>query len=160
MDLNDTMKLGKGYWIIADADQLWQVNSSAVTTRTELDVTTVTPSATIGGYYKATLPVTKNGEIKKIMVGNPFPRSFKWKDVKYIDASSTVFSPDQVATSYNTTAYVYDISSQTGQPYRAITANGTPGFNSEIAAYQGFWIKEESTSLDNQSFKLAIPFEK
>jgi len=156
---SDSMELGKGYWIITDANKTWKVDNTAVTTRTQLDTTTITsPPTTVGGYYFVGLPVIVSGETKKLMYGNPFPRSFKWKDLRV--GRSGVYGPIYTSIVYNPTGYVYDTSSQEGQPYRAITATGTPGISDQIAPYEGFWIQETDENYDYTGYELGIPFEK
>jgi hypothetical protein len=147
---SESMELGKGYWIIADKNVTLKVDSNAVTSRTPLSRVT---DNTVAGFYDAALPPLVSGDEKKIMVGNAFPRSFKWEHLE-IETGTSVQFP---AGLYEATGYVYD-TTQTGQPYRAITAN-TPGISGEIKAYQGFWIKDLGTH-DATGVKLGVPFEK
>lgn len=159
MNENDPMELGKGYWIIADANQTWKVDDPVVTTRTPLVPTeTVSPGSvdSVGGYYQYTLPSTGINNTKKIMVGNPFPRSFNLDQLQL--GINIYFQFGTVVTFYEPTCYVYD-TSQSGQPYRALS-NITPGFDDKIAPYQGFWIKQNSSTEDVSGLKLAFPFEK
>ena len=158
LEATDTMELGKGYWIITDTDQTWKVDDPVVTTRTQLDTSTITPPpATVGGYYISALPTIVSGETKKLMYGNPFPRAFKWKDL--LVGRSGSYGPISASIVYEPTGYVYD-TSQPGQPYRAITDAGTPGISDEIAPYEGFWIKETDLNYDFTGYKIVYPFEK
>ena len=159
VDIDTPMELGKGYWIITDANKTWKVDDPVVTTRTQLVTTeTVSPGGvdSVGGYYLYELPSTGINNTKKIMVGNPFPRSFNLNQLKL--GISSYFTFGTVVTFYDPTCYVYD-TSQSGQPYRALS-NITPGFDNEVAAYQGFWIKQNSSTDDVSGLKLAFPFEK
>ncbi len=149
----DAMELGKGYWIIADHDVTLKVDGdssvpSGVTTRTQLTRSVTSPD--VAGYYDFLLPDLVTGEEKKIMVGNSFPRVFKWEYLQILDQPFP-------ASVYHATGYVYD-PTQSGQPYRAITAN-TPGISGEIKPYQGFWIKDLGTH-NASNITLGIPFEK
>ena len=91
------------------------------------------------------------------MVGNPLARAFKWKYL-LIGGTSYINLSTSGQTLYHSTGYVYD-ETQTGQPYRAITGTGTPGFSDEIKPYQGFWMKDLG-NYDVTGMKLAIPFMK
>jgi len=154
----EVMELGRGYWIIADHNVTLQADSNAVTTRTPLDTNIITsPPTTVGGYYFAALPVIVSGETKKLMYGNPFPRAFKWKDLQV--GRSGVYGRFDTSIVYNPIGYVYDTSSQEGQPYRAIAAN-TPGISDQIEPYEAFWIQETEEDYDFTGYELAIPFEK
>jgi hypothetical protein len=158
MELTDSMELGKGYWIITDGlfGITWKVDAAAVTTRTPLRITNEVKFA---GRYDFTLPViTTTDDPKKVMVGNPFPRKTYWDSAELlIDGTAQPLNFNGII---NTTAYAYDISSGTGQPYRAMTYN-TPGLTEPLEPYQGFWIRvEPAVDLAAGSLKLTLPFEK
>ena len=158
MGSNEEMKLGQGYWIIADHDVTLKADSNAITSRTAL-TRIVTTTAVVAGYYEATLPDMASNVEKKIMMGNPFPRAFKLAHMAFEAGGGDFLWGAQ--NEYHKTVYVYDITDPngTGQPYRAITVTGTPGINGEIKPYQGFWIKDLG-ALTYSGAKLAIPFEK
>jgi len=159
MSENDPMVLGQGYWIIADQNVTLKADANAITTRTLLDTTNA--NATIAGFYKSFILPGNLGHDAKIMVGNPFPRVIKWKDVTQSGNGGQV--PINGGTGYeflNPTGYVYDTTQtgSTGQPYRAITATGTPGINGEIKPYQGVWIKKVLDAVVTGT--IDFPFEK
>ena len=147
-DVNQPMELGKGYWIITNADRLLEVQN--ITTRTQ--ITSISNTSDIVGYYEFPLPPVSTTNDVKIMVGNPFPRAFKWADVRVDTNGSLGYVVDPVA-------YVYDVTDPdgTGQPYRAVTTT-TPGLNGEIPPYTGFWIKKSDQSASGHT--LSFPFVK
>lgn len=153
----EVMELGKGYWIIADHDVTLQADSNAVTTRTPVDVSKIPASDSVGAYYFAALPDhVAGGTMKKMMMGNAFPRAFNWTELMVYDG--TVGSLFSDGTYYDPTGYVYDVSSTTGQPYRAVTA--TPGFDGDVQPYQAFWIKQVDTGANVTGLEIALPIEK
>ena len=158
-DVNSPMVLGKGYWIITDDDRLLEVQSTMP--RTQLDTATGI-TAPAGGFYVRDLPDSVSGTVKKLIVGNPFPRAFKWQYLNiYIDGNWYPFG-DANNDVYHHTGYVYDVDTPdipTGQNYRAITAAGTPGFSDEIKPYQGVWI-EDLGAYNKTGLKLGFPFMK
>ena len=64
---------------------------------------------------------------------------------------------DAATTGYiNETVYLYDSTSTSGQPYKALTE--TPGFENLVTVYDGFGIRlEENATLGD---KLRIPLVK
>ena len=93
------------------------------------------------------------------MAGNPFPRVVKWSEVRSGDGEVSGRVPlDDGGSLVDPKAYVYD-STQNGQPYRAVTANGTPGVSDEIKPYQGFWIRRNGVT-GGATQTLGLPFEK
>ena len=154
----EVMELGRGYWIIADHNVTLQADSNAVTTRTPSDVSKIQASDSVGAYYYFALPDHVIGSMKKMMIGNTFPRVFNWTELMLYNTSNDNTLPFENSGYYNNTGYVYDISSSTGQPYRAVTA--TPGFDGEIKPYQAFWIKQEDKGENISVLELAIPIEK
>jgi len=147
---SEAMELGRGYWIIADADVTLRANAgngTAITKRTQLNTTLSTQE--VAGNYKFALKDVSTSNVVKIMVGNPFPRTIKWSNV-------TENLSDPLGGVVDSTAYAYDATSTTGQPYRAITA--TPGFDGEIAPYQAVWIKQNIQSAS--AITINLPFEK
>ena len=158
MGVNDPMEVGKGYWIIADQNRTVEIATAQVSTYTSIDtVDAGDPKPTeVGGYYEFAIPAA-NGSVQKVMVGNPYPRTIHWKYVKEND--NNILGRRDLGTFFvDPKAYVYD-KTQSGQPYRAITATGTPGFNSEIKPFEGFWIKRTATAGPGTE-SLSIPFEK
>ena len=158
------MVLGKGYWIIADKNATLKADGDSVvgtgiTTRTALDTTDAT--AEIAGFHDFELPaIAAIDDPKKVMVGNPFPRRINWVDTQR-GLGGTNLKGSIDGTYINTTAFVYDNTSITSQPYRAITQS-TPGFPNTMEAYQGFWIQVETPSYDISAgtLHLNLAFEK
>ena len=160
---NSPIEQGKSYWIIADANRTWKVDSAASISHTEINTTIVTPTDVIAGVYAIPLPRADqnvSGDVfAKVMLGNPFARSFEWTNVQYYsvsDANRTLTNANTKGY-MNSTAYIYDSSITSGQPYTAVTS--TPGVGTTtIPVNQGFWIKmlEDAATGD----KLLIPLEK
>ncbi len=157
---------GKSYWIIADANRTWKVDSTASSTRTDLNTTIVPNPDVVAGTYAIALPIADQNltgiSWAKVMVGNPFAHSFEWTNVQYLvpDVVSDVnisLSEAETLGLMDSTAYVYDSSSTSGQPYTAVTV--TPGVGTKtISVNQGFWIKILNNALIGN--KLLIPLEK
>jgi hypothetical protein len=163
LDLTTSIEQGKSYWIIADANSTWKVDSTASSTRTDLNTTLVPNPNLVAGTYPITLPTADqnvSGEIyAKVMVGNPFSRSFEWSNVQYYSVSDANISLDSAETSnyMDSTAYIYDSASTSGQPYTAVTT--TPGVGSKtVPVNKGFWIKILANAQSGD--KLLIPLEK
>ena len=161
MTETDVMELGKGYWIIADQNATLKADAPAITQRSGSIVFTDT-FPEVGGYLEYALPMSVNGTVKKIMVGNPFPRALDWNFAGVHNSQGNYLLHDQTfGDEYNPTGYVYDSSQTagTGQPYRAVTA--TPGFGSVIEPYQAFWIRDNGNfSGTNPDRKFFLPFMK
>ncbi len=158
----DVMKLGQGYWIIADHDVTLKADENAVTTRTDGSQVNsgAIPNETIKMTYTHILPEGNTSSVQKVMVGNPYPRTFQWENLYYKNWKAGMLNAEPIysATSIQYIepyAYVYD-TTQSGQPYRAITAT-TPGMDGEIAPYQAFWMNLKALDSANMLF---IPFEK
>ncbi len=155
MTASDPMELGKGYWIIADHNVTLQVDDNVQAGRTSITRMAPGNDPKYVGSYDAPLPDLVAGDEKKVMMGNPFPRAFKWTNLQI---GGTSFVPLLNNSFYNDTGYVYD-NTQSGQPYRAITATGTPGIADEIKPYEAFWLKDLGANTVS-GLKLALPFEK
>jgi len=163
LDESSPVVQGKSYWIIADANVTWKVDSAASTTRTDLDTALVPYPNLSAGVYALALPaadqnLSGNASWSKVMIGNPFARTFEWGNVQYSTAADGNIALDTAELSgyMDSTAYVYDSAVVSGQPYEAIQA--TPGFNRPIGVNEGLWVKmlNNATSSD----QLLIPFEK
>ena len=171
MVTTDAMELGISYWIISDKDVALKADGDAsagtgITSYSPIDFSD--PSSNrpvdVAGYYLVTLPAI-SGTKPKVMVANPYPRVIQWNKVMVQDDALSERAPidqqNQLSGGeiVNPIGYIYDTTQTagTGQPYRAITANGTPGFNAEVNPYQGIWIKKE---IGVANARLCMPFEK
>ena len=154
---------GKSYWIIADANSTWKVDSTISTTQTDLNTTLVPNQDVVAGTYPIALPIADQNlsgdAFAKVMVGNPFPRSFEWANVQYYSVSDGNISLSVAKTSnyMESTAYIYDSSVASGQPYTAVTATPGVGTNT-VPENTGFWIKILEGAVAGD--KLLIPLEK
>lgn len=96
LDESSTIVQGKSYWIIADANVTWKVDSTASSTRTDLNTTMVPDPDVMAGTYAISLPIADqnvSGDIyAKVMVGNPFAHSFEWTNVQYYSVSDANIS--------------------------------------------------------------------
>ena len=160
MTENTLVEQGKSYWIICDHNVTTRVDASVSNTRTSFDALASTDVA-IPGYYEFPLPdIIANETARKIMVGNPFPRTFKWIDL--LEKVGSTRSPVG-GVIVDATGYVYDTETPdmtNGQNYRVISSTGTPGFSDEIKPNQGFWIKQNNQTVGYSGLSLSLPFEK
>ncbi|MGB5965832.1 MAG: hypothetical protein WBG65_09930 [Sulfurimonadaceae bacterium] len=162
MELNSTMVQDKSYWIIADTNSSWRVNRGVSQTRTDLNTSFISDPVMAGAYAIALPTADQNvsGDIyAKVMVGNTFAGSFEWTNVQYYSVSDANISLATAKTSsyMESTAYTYDSSITTGQPYTAVT--DTPGVGSKtIDVNEGFWIKMLVNAQPGD--KLLIPYQK
>ncbi len=145
---------GKGYWIISDRNVTTRVDSSISPTRTATDANLSKPVG-VGTQSIVALP---DGNAT-VLVSNNLPRSFQWGNIViYVGSPSGVTpmnSPAAATVLQNATGYVYD-ATQTGQPYRAVSA-AAPGLGDTIKAGEGFWVKVLEP---NTGVELALPYEK
>ncbi len=165
LDGNDTVKPGKGYWIISASD-------TNMTIDTSLNGLAFTPeqnasnlgisNAHFDDLNMTQLPDTDNSNGKKIMMGNPFPKSIYLSNVYFSHGSSNSGyhqMGDTVNDAYiNQTVYTYEHEGTSKNDYVAITPD-TPGFTDRIDPMTGFWIKLESNTSAGSNY-LTFPLEK
>jgi hypothetical protein len=110
---------------------------------------------TIAAQRYLALPSYVDEAGSRLMVNNPFPRTVRAADIRFIHlpaASSELTLQAADAANYLAqTLYVYDPNSTipTGQNYRAITPNGTPPFQDRIQGYEGFWVRLKAAATSN-----------
>ena len=164
---SDTVKAGKGYWIISLND----ANMSIDHTLPGLNFTAVQAATNFGisnpvfdDVNLTQLPNSDLNSAKKVMMGNPFPLKMQLSDVYFSHGGgSGTYNPMDSAVSspnvpyINATVYTYDHSGTSQNNYIAITPD-TPGFTDHIDPMTGFWIKLETGQTGSNY--MTFPFEK
>ena len=172
-ELESTMKPGKGYWLIVDADKTMKMD----TTATGISATVTQAKTDFNGigvnddtfdqvmeYGSPKLPNSQTDRKTKIMLGSPFFKTFNSGRIHFSnDALGQGYKPmaDSAVTPYAEQIFYAhdsaDLSATTS--YYAITPAGTPGFGDEITPMLGFWmlIKQNSGSAGNS---ITYPFMK
>ena len=98
-------------------------------------------------------------DIARVMVANPFPRPFKWKELIFADISG-VRAVASFGPQIDPVGYIYDPTSTSGQPYITVGDPGeTPGVTDEVKPYQGFWVivKEGADLTPTSGGQLDVP---
>jgi hypothetical protein len=170
---NDSMEPGKGYWLIVDVDKTMKMNTavgglSATTTQAKTNFTGFGSSSDsfeqVMEYSGASkLPDSQTDRKTKIMLGNPFIRTFKSGQIYFNNDALSQYYPLADANTANyveQTLYAHDDSGlSAATSYYAITPAGTPGFGDAVDPMLGFWmlIKQSSGSANNS---ITYPLEK
>jgi len=170
LDANDTVEPGKGYWIITATDRNMTIDHTlsglAFTSERNASDFDITNSYFTTVHVRQ-LPDSDENGTKKVMLGNPFPRS--------IHLNNIYFSHDDANSSYNPmsdnndsdenpnapyidgTVYTFDKQSTNNVDYEAISPD-TPGFSNLISPMTGFFIILKSGSTGSNY--MAFPYEK
>lgn len=159
MGVDDVVEQGKGYWIICDHNVTTRVDSTISSTRTNTG--TFWASGEAAAHTLLSLPALDAAAgLVKVLLSNSLSRALDWNySLISIDGSFVSMgsgnSPQMLT---NATAYVYD-TTQTGQPYRAIST--TPGLSSTIEAGEGFWVEINATLVNSSTTNnLLLPYMK
>ncbi len=170
LDANDTVEPGKGYWIITATDRNMTIDHTlsglAFTSERNASDFDITNSYFTTVHVRQ-LPNSDENGTKKVMLGNPFPRS--------VHLNNIYFSHDDANSSYNPmsdnndsdenpnapyidgTVYTFDKQSTNNVDYEAISPD-TPGFSNLISPMRGFFIILKSGSTGSNY--MAFPYEK
>lgn len=137
----NTVVPGKGYWIITDLNQTWAVDtnlSSLSKTVGTLAVDHNVSSPNFTDVKSYTLTDTSSTELKKLMLGNPFHKTFEVGDL-FLKHGGGNFAPmsQQGDYIYNS-VYQHDSTSLSGLEYDVVSA--TPGLQHTIESGVGFWV--------------------
>ena len=162
MSSDDTLEVGKSYWIIADNDHILNIDKSL----TGLSPTDTQDSSSVGiddnnftKIKEINLPANSDIFPKKYMTGNVFPYRFDISDLYFSHNNSSYTYIGDTNNSYiNSVIYTHDspkISDTDG--YTAFDPT-TPGFQGEIKPMEGFFIKLK-ISPSIQTNHLAFPLE-
>jgi hypothetical protein len=167
---SDTVVPGASYWIITDADHTITIDKGI----TGLSPTSTTPANNLNGVndpdftetYLHNLPdnnMNTAGNIKKVMIGNPFPYAFELENLYFSHnaAGGNDYYPmgsNQNDTYINATVYKHD-DPRTGPVDGYVAINpGTPGFTTGgIKAMEGFFIKLPEVAGDSTLNYFAHP---
>ena len=161
MDPTDTVIAGKGYWIITDQNQTWKVDKTLTGLSKTVAVTAQNHNVTSENFTKVksyTLTDTSNTYLKKLMLGNPFLKSFDAGDLFLSHDGTTNFAPiNQNSDFVNNAVYMHDSTSLQGDEYDVISA--TPGLGHSVEPGVGFWVILK-TNADETSNTIDYPFTK
>lgn len=171
MNETDTVRPGKGYWIIADQDVNMTVDLGAtddIIKKTEVEgegnYTGVSGSAFDEVMYYPLLN-SQTDRKTKVMLGNPFPKKFELSDMHYNSGhkGTTYYPMDDTANigayvEYSVYAHDSSNTSSSNDEYIAITP-GTPGMSSPIEPMIGFFLLMR-VDPDAQSNNVVFPLEK
>ena len=164
---DDNLTQGISYWIITDGDYNVTIPKTLANLKPTGTIDANDSSVDIDDkdfshVHTHSLPdnqMTKGGDSKKYMAGNPFPYAFYMKNLYFSHGSTggTYHSMDDNSSneSYiNMTFYKHD-SNETSPTngYTAVSA-GTPGFDKYgLEAMEGFFLKiEDNSSTENNKF--------
>jgi len=167
LEENATLKVGVSYWIITDANKTINIDK----TLNGLSPTTTTDTSDVSidddlfdKVHEFDLPANDADNVKKLMVGNPFPYRFDFSKL-YFKNEDTNYS--SMASSNNddyilARIYTHDSSDTSdknvsnGGGYSVIVPQ-TPGLSEgQIVPMEGFFIELEKQS-DEKSNKFAYP---
>ena len=166
MDANDSVKPGKGYWIITDAGAVgatktWSCNTNLPGLSETVPASPVnhaTGSVNVDSVYTYTLPNSSATSWKKVMVGNPFSKAFLLKDLFYshndglFEAMGTVANDPYIEN----VVYRHDSTARDSYSYIAVSPT-TPGLDGgTIDPTMGFWIRLNDAN-DTLSNRLDFP---
>jgi len=165
----DYIEAGKGYWIIADSTKNVRINRPlsgiAQTYTTDANLTLVPPyydqnSAAFEKIMAYQLPSSSDTDFRKVMLGNPFFKSYNLSDMylsnngaPYVSLSG--FLP---GSTIEPIVYIKDSTDTTTGNYIALDPGGTPGFGDRVPVMQGFWIKLNAGNSNTNT--ITFPFEK
>jgi len=164
LEANDTVKPGKGYWIITATDR----NMTIDTTLSDLNFTAVQPASNFDindtafdDLNHSRIPDSSDSYSKKIMLGNPFPKEIDLSHL-YFSHGGDSGSYHPIGDDYNdaylySTIYTYDHTGTQNSNYIAITPI-TPGFSDKVDPMTGFFLILKSDQ--NGSNYLTFPYEK
>ena len=163
MSADDTLEVGKSYWIIANSDKTLNIDKNL----TGLSPTDTTDSSTVGiddnnftEVKEIDLPANSDANCKKYMSGNVFPYAFDLNDLYFKHGTGTYYPMgDSNNDSYiSPVVYIHDSPEISGcDGYVAIDPS-TPGFEGQIEPMEGFFIKLKINS-STEANKFAFPLE-
>ena len=163
MESDDTVENGKGYWIITDADVTMKIDTNlsglSLTSTESKDNYTGVNSNSFDDVRLRILPDSQNDRKTKVMIGNPFPQSFKLADMYYNHNGGTYYpmGDSNISSYVEDAVYYHDSSDITSDQYIAITPI-TPGFIHEVDAMIGFFFMMKVDSQE-QNNSVLFPFE-
>jgi len=170
LEANDTVEPGKGYWIITATDRNMTIDHtlSGLSFTSEQNASDLNINdddfATV---HRRQLPDSDEEKTKKVMLGNPFPRSMQLNDIyfshnnadsDYNPMSNSDDSDENPNAPYiKGTIYTFNKQSTSNLDYKAISPD-TPGFTDTIDPMTGFFIILKSG--ETGSNYMAFPYEK
>ena len=165
----DEIETGKGYWIISKYDKTVGINRPLAgigqTYTTDANLTLVPPyydqaSAAFEKIMEYQLPSSSDTDFRKVMLGNPFFKSYNLSDM-YLSNNGAPFaslSGFMSGSVIEPIVYIKDSTDVTTGNYVALDPGGTPGFGDRVPVMQGFWIKLNAGNSNTNT--ITFPFEK
>jgi len=164
---DDTLEVGKSYWIIADKDHTITIDKTLdnLTPTSTTDTSSVSISDDLfDKVHEVDLPANDSENVKKYMTGNPFPYRFDFSKMYFKNENTnyTIMGDSTNDDYILARIYTHDSSdtsdkdTSNGGGYTVI-APQTPGLSEgQIVPMEGFFIELETQS-DEKSNKLAYP---
>ncbi|SFV90145.1 Calcium-binding protein [hydrothermal vent metagenome] len=173
---DDTLEVGKGYWLITDSNVTLELNTSVsgiaktgTDDKSNYDNVGVNDSS-FDSVVAKTLPDSQSDRKTKIMLGNPFVRGIHSARLYYINDDYSSYydftNSDKLDDYVERVLYMHDSadlgagSGGNDGEYIAVVPD-TPGFGDIIAPMYGYWmlIKEDNGTTVTGN-KITMPFEK
>ncbi len=171
MASTDKMKLGRSYWIIADADHNITIDKT-------ISGLQPSPATDVKTAYQVDDPDFKEGNttwlpdnvfnttgwVKKFMAGNIYPYSFDMGNLYFSHGGGTYYPMGDANndTYISSVVYKHDSADTTdknvtaGGGYEPVTP-GTPGFSAPISPMEGFFVKILEVQNDTGSNAFLMP---
>ena len=163
MSPDDTLELGKSYWIISDSDHILNIPKDL----SGLSPTSAVDSLSFGiddinfsKVHEVVLPPNSDKNEKKYMCGNPFPFSFALEDLYFKHANQNYSQMGSEGAKSYVKAVVYKHNSALLGKYDGYVAIDptTPGFSSMVEPMEGFFTRIEISS-DTSENHFAFPLD-
>jgi len=169
LDATDTLRLGRSYWIITNADHNVTIDKTLNGLKPTYNYDASIWAIDDPDFEKVgvgLLPdgnMTVSGNVKKFMAGNPFPYAFEMSNLYFSPdkSQSGTYNPMGASANdayINPVFYKHDSPDLTSKPvsdgggYEAVDA-GTPGFDKGgFKAMEGFFIKIEESNATDSAF--------
>ena len=150
LDAGDGVQPGKGYWIIVaqDADMSVDTNLSGLAFTAEINASDLGISdPDFNEVNRSTLPDTDATKIKKVMKGNPFPKTFELSNLYFSHGGGSYRPMGNSANDpyIRQSVYTFDANSTSSNDYTPI-APQTPGFAHRIDPMTGFFTLLEANA--------------
>ena len=171
MDSADTMKLGRSYWIITDADHNVTIDKTISglqpSPTTDVKTTYQLEDPDFGEGNTTWLPdnaMSHSGWVKKFMAGNIYPYSFDMSNLYFSHAGGTYYPMGDANNDTYVSPVVYkhdsaDITDKNvtaGGGYQPVVPS-TPGFHAPILPMEGFFVRILEVQNDTGSNVFLMP---
>ena len=164
----DHIVAGKGYWIIADSTKTVRINRplSGISQTATQPASGFSGIPTTGQAFEKVmgyqLPTSSDTDYRKVMLGNPFFKSYNLSDMYLSNGGGSYASLSSFTSGSGAIiepiVFIKDSTDLTTGNYVAIDPGGTPGFGDRVPTMQGFWIKLNAGNSNTNT--ITFPFEK